>query len=74
MFSYYDTEFQPELKQAEVERCLARSVLVHEAVKGARPPVRERMAAALVALAQRIAPAAHELPAQETPLASATRS
>ena len=56
MFSYYDTEFQPEMKQAEVERGLATGVLVHEAVKGARPPVRERMAATLVALAQRLAP------------------
>ena len=57
MFSYYDTEFQPELKQAEVERGLARGVLVHEAVKGARPPVRERMALALVALAEWLTPA-----------------
>ena len=42
----------------------------------ARPSraVRTALAVAHVALAQRIAPAARELPAQDAPLASATRS
>ena len=48
MFSYYDTEFQPELKQAEVDRGLARGALADEAVT--------------VALAARLAPAGGAAP------------
>ncbi len=56
MFSYYYTEFQPGLRQAEVEWGLAGGALADAAVTVGRPSVRERMAAALVALAARLAP------------------
>lgn len=52
MFSVYETEVQPEMRQAEVERDLAGSALVEGAVRVRHAPVRERMALALVALAE----------------------
>ena len=56
MFSYYDTEFQPELRRADVERELARG-RVHTQAAPSRPrPRRERVAAALLALAAWLAP------------------
>ena len=56
MFSSYDTEFQPELRRADVERRLARE-RAETQVPLARPrPVHERGAAALIALAARLIP------------------
>ena len=57
MFSYYDTEFQPEMKRAEVERDLAASALVVDAGRGQRRSMRERLAATLIALATLLSPA-----------------
>ena len=45
MFSYYDTEFQPELRRADVERELARGrVHAQAALSRPRPGARERHA------------------------------
>ena len=54
MFSYYDTEFQPELRQADVERGLARARAETQATLARPRPVHERVAAALIALAAQL--------------------
>ena len=73
MQGYYDTEFQPELKRADVERELAKATWLDEAATIKHSPWRERLAAALIALAARLAPPAGEAlvanrPATGTPL------
>ena len=68
MFSYYDSEFQPEMRRADVERELARG-RVHTHAAPSRPrPGRERVAAALLAGAAWLAPvrASATLPVQAT--------
>ena len=68
MFSYYDSEFQPEMRRADVERELATR-RVHTQAAPSRPrPRRERVAAALLALAAWLAPvrASATLPVQAT--------
>ena len=56
MFSYYDTEFQPEARQADVERELARGWMPGRAAQDRPRPVRDRVAAALLWLAVWLAP------------------
>ena len=56
MQGYYDTEFQPELKRADVERELAKAAILDEAVPTRSSPWRERLASSLIALATRLAP------------------
>ena len=68
MFSYYDTEFQPELRRAAVEWELARGRGHTQAALSRPCPGRERVAAALLALAAWLAPvrASAPLPGQAT--------
>ena len=60
MQGYYDTEFQPELKRADVERELAKAARLDQAATIKHRPGRERLAAAMIALAARLAPWAGE--------------
>ena len=73
MQGYYDTEFQPETKRADVERELARVALVDAVGAVRRSGFREQMAVALLAVAARLAPPARHGPA-EGPATGASRA
>ena len=60
MQGYYDTEFQPDLKRADVERELAKAARLDQAATTRHRPWRERLAATLIALAAQLAPSAGE--------------
>ena len=68
VFKAAEAEYLERIRDLAEQRRVPRS--------HARPSrrVRTTLAAVLVALAERIAPAAREAPAQEAPLPSATRS
>ena len=72
MQGYYDTEFQPELKRAEVERELAKAARLDQAATIRHSPWRERLAAALIALAARLAPSPGEAFAANRPATGTT--
>ncbi len=72
MQGYYDTEFQPELKRADVERELAKAARLGEAATTQHSPWRESLAAALIALAAWLAPSAGKTFAANRPATGTT--
>ncbi len=74
MQGYYDTEFQPELKRADVERELAKAARLDQAATIRHSPWRERLASTLIALAARLAPSAGEALVANRPATGTTLS